>query len=103
MENTEALKLINQGFEWEANYQKVIFQIICRGLSVDESIQRAKSLEHFKSLYESIPRNNLVERYTFMKKAKFRILEITEEDLNKGLINEGQYLSGCNTLRRIYT
>ena len=100
MENTEALKLINQGFEWEANYQKVIFQIICRGLSVDESLQMVKSLEHFQSLYETIPRKN---RYSFMKKAKFRVMEIMEEDLNKGLIKEGEYLSGCNTLRKIYT
>jgi len=103
MDNTQALKLINQGFEWEANYQKVIFSINCINLSVDESIQRANCVEHFQSLYESIPRNNLVERYTIRRKFNFRILELLEEELNKGLLNEGQYLRGCNKLRSFHT
>ena len=103
MDNTQALKLINQGFEWEANYQKVIFQIICKDLSVEESIKRAECVEHFKSIYESIPCNNLVERYTFVKKCNYRVLELMEQELNKGLLNEGEYLRGCNKLRRFHT
>jgi len=31
------------------------------------------------------------------------VLELMEEELNKGLLNEGEYLRGCNKLRRFHT
>ncbi len=100
MDNATALKLINQGFDFEGNYQKVIFHINCMGKSEDEAIEQLESLADFKCLYEITP---VKKRYQLMKKMKYRIMDIMGDEVEKGLLSEGEYIAGCNNLKRIYT
>ena len=66
---------------------------------IQQKIDGVKTLDDVKTLFnETAPE----DRYAMMKQLKFKVMEIMSEEVEKGLLTEGQYLSQCDTLNRIY-
>ena len=66
---------------------------------IQQKIDGVKTLDDVKTLFNETAEE---DRYAMMKHLKFKVMEIMSEEVEKGLLTEGQYLSQCNHLRQIY-
>ena len=65
----------------------------------EQKVAEVKTLADIKTLYTDTPSEH---QYELMRIMKFRVMEIMEVELEKGVMTEGQYLEQCNRLRDIY-